>query len=75
MLVNKSYGNNKILGLAMSLRATRLQHANKLAPHKKQQLALETLQLWSPISYQVCKLITTFIFLYSFVHSFVRFIL
>jgi GTP diphosphokinase / guanosine-3',5'-bis(diphosphate) 3'-diphosphatase len=53
MIVDKSQGRSDVLGLAMSLRATRLQHAFRMLPHKKHQLALETLQLWSPLSYQL----------------------
>lgn len=37
----------------MALRSTRLQHAIHLPHHIKHQLALETLQLWSPLSYQM----------------------
>ena len=37
----------------MALRSTRLQHAIRLPAFLKQQLAIETLQLWAPLSFQV----------------------
>lgn len=51
--MEKSNGSTTVLGLAISLRASRLQHSMRLRPHIKHRLALETLQLWSPLSYQL----------------------
>ena len=53
ILLTKGRGRIDVMGLAMALRSTRLQHATRLPTHLKQQLAIETLQLWAPLSYQV----------------------
>lgn len=53
VLMQKGDGRQDVMGLALALRATRLQHANKLPSYLRQQIAIETLQLWAPISYQV----------------------
>ena len=53
ILLTKGRGRVDVMGLAMALRSTRLQHASRLPTHLKQQLAIETLQLWAPLSYQV----------------------
>lgn len=44
-----------VLGLALSIRSARLQNLDSLPINRfwRQQLALETIQVWSPISYQL----------------------
>ena len=53
LIMQKSGGRVDILGLAMALRATRLQHASRLTVPSRHRLAMETLQLWAPLSFQV----------------------
>jgi (p)ppGpp synthase/HD superfamily hydrolase len=63
LLVTRGGGRKDVLGLAMALRVTRLQQAAAVRPlyvprihlpaSAKQQLAMETLQLWAPLSFQV----------------------
>jgi ppGpp synthetase/RelA/SpoT-type nucleotidyltranferase len=53
LIMRKSGGRTDVLGLSMALRATRLQHANSLGLNSKHQLAMETLQLWAPLSFQI----------------------
>lgn len=53
LIMRKSGGREDILGLAMALRITRLQNAKVLGPNLKNRLAMETLQLWAPISFQL----------------------
>ena len=53
LLMAKEYGKrDDILRLAMVIRATRLQHANRLPVYARHQLAVDTLQLWAPLSFQ-----------------------
>jgi ppGpp synthetase/RelA/SpoT-type nucleotidyltranferase len=52
-ILKKSGGRPDILGLSMALRATRLQHTSALGVAAKHKLAMETLQLWAPISFQI----------------------
>lgn len=52
LLMLKDYGKRAdILRLAMTIRATRLQHANTLPVYARHQLAIDTLQLWAPLSF------------------------
>lgn len=53
LLMRKSEGRRDVSTLAMALRATRLQHVTRKPVHLKHQLAVETLQLWAPLSFQV----------------------
>lgn len=53
LFIHKSEGRKDVLGLTMALRATRLQHASRLTPALRQQLAVETLQIWAPLSYEI----------------------
>ena len=53
IILKKSGGRVDILGLSMALRATRLQHATQLPPSFRHRLAMETLQLWAPLSFQI----------------------
>jgi len=53
LFVHKSEGRKDVLGLTMALRATRLQHAGRLSPALRQQLAVETLQIWAPLSFEI----------------------
>jgi len=53
LFVHKSGSRKDVLGLTMALRATRLQHAGRLPPALRQQLAVETLQIWAPLSFEI----------------------
>jgi len=53
LIMHKSGGRLDVMSLAMTLRATRLQHAARLSVPLKHQLGVETLQLWAPLSFQV----------------------
>jgi hypothetical protein len=53
LLLSRGEGRTDVMGLAMALRATRLQHAALHPLYIKQQLAVETLQIWAPLSFQV----------------------
>ncbi|KAJ1439818.1 hypothetical protein B484DRAFT_163540 [Ochromonadaceae sp. CCMP2298] len=53
LLLGNSHQRLDVLGLSMALRGARLQHANRQPMHIRHQLALETLQLWAPLSFQV----------------------
>lgn len=53
ILMLQKYGKrDDILRLAMTVRATRLQHAANLPVYARHQLAIDTLQLWAPLSFQ-----------------------
>jgi len=41
VLMQKGDGRQDVMGLALALRATRLQHANKLPSYLRQQIAIE----------------------------------
>lgn len=53
LIASKATGRSDVAGLALALRATRLQHAITLPNALKQRLAVETLQVWAPLSFQV----------------------
>jgi (p)ppGpp synthase/HD superfamily hydrolase len=53
LFVHKSGSRKDVLGLTMALRATRLQFAGRLPPALRQQLAIETLQIWAPLSFEI----------------------
>jgi len=65
LLVEKSHRRRDVLGLAMALRSSRLMQASRIPSRRqlflgdgtsraqRQQLALETLQLWAPLSFQM----------------------
>jgi hypothetical protein len=54
LLVLRDYGDRgDILRLAMTIRATRLQHSSNLPVHARHQLAIDTLQVWAPLSFQL----------------------
>jgi (p)ppGpp synthase/HD superfamily hydrolase len=52
LLELKTGGRKDVATLAMALRATRIQHVQRLPTYLRQQLAVETLQLWAPLSFQ-----------------------
>ena len=53
LLLRQAGGCRDVLVLAMTLRAARLQHVSTMPTVLRQQVAVETLQLWAPISFQL----------------------
>jgi GTP pyrophosphokinase len=54
LLMLREYGKrDDVLRLAMAIRATRLQHAHRLPIFARHQLAVDTLQLWAPLSFHL----------------------
>ena len=53
-IYQRAGGSTDVLGLSMALRTARLQHASRLGlpAHLKHQLAIDTLQLWAPLSFR-----------------------
>ncbi len=53
MILGKSEGRQDVISLALSLRTARLQHSITLPNVIKHRVAVETLQIWAPLSFQV----------------------
>lgn len=53
VILGRTGGRAEVLKLALSLRAARLQHAAALPNVVRQRIAVETLQVWAPLSFQV----------------------
>ena len=53
LLTRQAGGRRDVLTLAMTLRAARLQHVSAMPTVLRHQMAVETLQLWAPLSFQL----------------------
>jgi (p)ppGpp synthase/HD superfamily hydrolase len=53
MIMARTVGRADVMKLALSLRAARLQFAAALPSVVRQRIAVETLQVWAPLSFQV----------------------
>lgn len=53
LLFSKSMQRQDIMGLSLAIRTVRLKYLYKKPMHIRHQIALETLQLWGPLSFQI----------------------
>eukprot|EP01038_Epipyxis_sp_PR26KG_P014711 gene14711-19774_t len=54
LIATNSNYNRDVIGLALAMRSVRLQLSSKRLPnYARQQLAIDSIQLWAPLSYQL----------------------